>query len=326
MSVNNMVYNEKLNAFNLINMTVEEIVILMAIESCGLFTLREISINILLHILIYLVDIITNRKHEQIRTYNIFLITIAIIKLMNIITLYYDMTTIFLANQKENEKLNKTEKILYNLMPLHVVRNMQDDIPVADVLENVTILYADIVRYTDYGNSHEPFDVVNLLEKLFQKFDLATKNCNIYKVHTIGDCYVVMGFNGKVSMNERNPYEEAKNVCKMGKEMINIIREVRLEVNFPSLDMRIGIHTGTVIAGIIGSSVVRYDIFGSDSLIANKMESSGQPGKINISEATKNLLESKDMPFKVVFHKEVHIDAANKDIKCYLIDDGEVKE
>jgi phospholipid-translocating ATPase len=321
-SVNNMYFNEKLNIFNLINMTVEEIVILTAIESCGIFSYLETSINIFLHIVIYIIDIITNRKNINIRNYNIFLIVISIIKLMNIITLYYDMTTIFLANQKESKTLVDTEKMLFNLMPLHVVQNMKDDIPVADVLENVTLLFADIVRYTDFGNCHEPVEVVSMLMELFKNFDHATKACHVYKVHTIGDCYVVMGFNGKVSMNERNYYEEAKNVCKMGEEMINIIRDVRKKVNFELLDMRIGIHTGTVIAGIIGSSVVRYDIFGSDVLIANKMESAGTPGRINISEDTKKLLESKDMPFSVSFNKEVHIDAANRDIKCYLIDNG----
>ena len=105
--------------------------------------------------------------------------------------------------------------------------------------------------------------------------------------------------------------------------MINIIRDVRKRVNYELLDMRIGIHTGTVIAGIIGSSVVRYDIFGSDVLIANKMESAGSPGRINISEETKKLLESKDLPFNLTLNKVVHIDAANRDITCYLIDNGQ---
>ena len=322
LSINNMIYNDRINTFNLINMTVEEIVILTAIESCSILNYLELCINISLHIIIYIVDIITNRENKYIRNYNIFLIVIAIIKIINIITLYYDMTTIFLANQKESKTLVDTEKMLFNLMPLHVVQNMKDDIPVADVLENVTLLFADIVRYTDFGNKHEPVEVVSMLMELFKNFDHATKSCHVYKVHTIGDCYVVMGFNGKVSMNERNYYEEAKNVCKMGEEMITIIRDVRKKVNFELLDMRIGIHTGTVIAGIIGSSVVRYDIFGSDVLIANKMESAGTPGRINISEETKKILESKDMPFSVAFNKEVHIDAANRDIKCYLIENG----
>ena len=234
--------------------------------------------------------------------------------------LYFDMTTIFLANQKESKALVDREKMLFNLMPLHVVQNMKDDIPVADVLESVTLLFADIVNYTSFGNYHEPVDVVRMLMELFKNFDHATKACHVYKVHTIGDCYVVMGFNGKVSMNERNYYEEAKNVCKMGEEMIKIIRKVRTKVNYELLDMRIGIHTGTVIAGIIGSSVVRYDIFGSDVLIANKMESAGEKGRINISEDTKKLLESKDLPYSLKHHKELKIDSANRTINCFLIE------
>ena len=321
-SVNNMIYNNDLNTFNLINFTVEEIVILTAIECCSILNYLEITINIFLHIIIYITDIITNFDNEKLKNYNIFLITIAILKLVNIVTLYYDMTTIFLANQKENKELVSTEKMLFNLMPLHVVQNMKDDIPVADVLENVTLLFADIVGYTNFGDRNEPVMVVKMLMELFKNFDNATKACHVYKVHTIGDCYVVMGFNGKVSMNERNYYEEAKNVCKMAEEMITIIREVRKKVNFEMLDMRIGIHTGTVIAGILGSSVVRYDIFGSDVLIANKMESAGTPGRINISEDTKKLLESKDMPFTVKFNKEVPIESANRSIKCYLIENG----
>ena len=323
LTINNVIFNNEINSYNLLNMAVEEIVILTGIEACGILNYLQITINIVLHIAVYIVDIITNRDVLLIRKYNIFLILISVIKLIYILTLYYDMTTIFLANQKESKTLVDTEKMLFNLMPLHVVQNMKDDIPVADVLESVTLLFADIVSYTNFGNSHEPVDVVKLLMELFKNFDHATKACHVYKVHTIGDCYVVMGFNRKVSMNERNYYEEAKNVCKMGEEMINIIRDVRKKVNFEALDMRIGIHTGTVIAGIIGSSVVRYDIFGSDVLIANKMESAGSPGRINISEDTKKLLESKDLPFNLTQNKVVHIDAANRDITCYLIDNGQ---
>ena len=322
-TVNNVIYNSDIDDYNLLNMAVEEIVVLTAIEASGILNYLQITINLFIHIIVYIIDIVTNLNHGIIRKYNIILIVISVIKLIYLSLLYFDMTTIFIANQKENKALVDTEKMLFNLMPLHVVQNMKDDIPVADVLENVTLLFADIVRYTDFGNSHEPVEVVRMLMQLFQNFDHATKACHVYKVHTIGDCYVVMGFNGKVSMNERNYYEEAKNVCKMGEEMITIIRDVRKKVNYELLDMRIGIHTGTVIAGIIGSSVVRYDIFGSDVLIANKMESLGSPGRINISEETKKLLESKDLPFNLTFNKKVNIETANREITCYLIDNGQ---
>jgi phospholipid-translocating ATPase len=101
----------------------------------------------------------------------------------------------------------------------------------------------DIVRFTDYSAGRDPTEVVNMLSELFRKFDDAAKDCNVYKVHTIGDCYVVIGFTGKVARNERNLREEAKNVVCMGERMIDIIKEIREKVCFPELDMRIGIHT-----------------------------------------------------------------------------------
>jgi len=115
-------------------------------------------------------------------------------------------------------------------------------------------------------------------------------------VHTIGDCYVIMGYNGRVDKNKRTLYnvlDEANRVIKSGLEMIDIITEVRNasdNMDLKDLDMRIGVHTGRVVAGIIGSKVVRYDIFGDGVLIANKMESKGVPGKVCISDDTRKLL------------------------------------
>ena len=88
---------------------------------------------------------------------------------------------------------------------------------------------------------------------------------------------------------------EAYQVLKTGLQMINIIKKVREDSENPDLkelDMRIGIHTGKIVAGIIGTEVVRYDIFGSDVLIANKMESSGLAGNVVVSEDTKRILET----------------------------------
>ena len=306
-----------------LNFLVQQILIITALGNSGILNYFQFSYNLLLYIIIFSINCIINRNKHRIKKACIHLILLCFMNQSFMILTYYNQTINFLRNQEESKALNEKEKMLFNLMPLHVVQNMKDDIPVADVLDNVTLLFADIVRYTDFGNCHQPVEVVHMLMELFKRFDNATKECSVYKVHTIGDCYVVMGFNGKVSMNDRNYYEEAKNVCKMGECMIKIIREVRKKVNFEKLDMRIGIHTGPVIAGIIGSTVVRYDIFGSDVLIANKMESSGVPGRINISEDTKKLLESKELPYNLVLNKVVQIPSVGKEIKCYLIDKGD---
>jgi len=108
-----------------------------------------------------------------------------------------------------------------------------------------------------------------MLSKLFTRFDkLCVKN-DIYKVYTIGDCYVALGF---IDASARDPGKEAIKVIKMAVSMIDLVKEVGKEVNFTGLNMRIGIHTGKFIGGIIGTDIVRYDIYGQDVLIANKME------------------------------------------------------
>lgn len=304
----------------LINLAVEEVLILLAVNFNGMLSHNQLSICYGLNIIEFIINVGVNTSNDLIMKYCIFLIVISIVLYVFRFFKYYQLTMDFQRNQIESKTLEATEKILFNLMPLHVVQNMKDDIPVADVLDNVTMLFADIVRFTDFSACHEPVEVVNMLSELFMRFDNSTKECSVYKVHTIGDCYVVLGFTGKVPMNERNYYEEAKNVCKMGENMITIIREVRRKVNFEKLDMRIGIHTGPVIAGIIGSAVVRYDIFGSDVLIANKMESAGLPGYINISEDTKKLLETKECPYTLNLNKVVEIPSVGKEVKCYFIE------
>lgn len=108
-------------------------------------------------------------------------------------------------------------------------------------------------------------------------------------MHTIGDCYVIMGYNGRMDKSRRtvaHVIDETNRVIETGLEMIEIIAEVRNaseNVDLKQLDMRIGVHTGRVVAGIIGTKVVRYDIFGEGVLIANKMESNGNPGQVCIS-------------------------------------------
>lgn len=100
-------------------------------------------------------------------------------------------------------------------------------------------------------------------------------------MHTIGDCYVVMGYTGKVNKyrrTEATQVAEAYRVMQVAFEMIEIIKNIRessTDPNLKNLDMRIGVHTGKIVGGIIGTKVVRYDIFGNDVLIANKMESNG---------------------------------------------------
>ncbi|KAL4479077.1 hypothetical protein ABPG73_022195 [Tetrahymena malaccensis] len=189
-------------------------------------------------------------------------------------------------------KNNQQASLLNNLLPLHILdkflNNRQAErMSLTDQIDNVTILFADISQFTKYSSQVQPEQVVKMLRSLFYEFDRSVQYLNLFKLYTIGDCYVVLSFN---DINKRNIVEEAKNVIYMGLEMIRIIRNVRSIINFEELDMRIGVHTGRIIGGVIGTDIVRYDVYGSDVTIANKMESNGERGKILISQVTYDLL------------------------------------
>ena len=180
----------------------------------------------------------------------------------------------------------------------------------------MTILYADIVGFTAWSSERTPTDIVGMLSTLFTQFDKMCIEYSVYKVHTIGDCYVVMGFKSPLY---RNIFEECLNVVSFAQGMLRIIDKVNVEYN-SDLNMRVGLHTGRVIAGLTGTQIVRYDIYGPDVAIANKMESEGAPGMINISEVTKELLECQYPDrFGYVDNKEIEIGALNQTIKSYFI-------
>ena len=156
-----------------------------------------------------------------------------------------------------------------------------------------------------------------MLSQLFTRFDKKCVENEVYKVHTIGDCYVVLGYSG---ISLRDPLRECLNVVKMARDMVEIIKDENL-IHGSDLNMRIGIHTGDVIGGVIGTNTVRYDIWGPDVLIANKMESSGQPGFINVSEDTRRLLlQNYDENFSFCMNSEVIIESLRRSVRCFFLE------
>ncbi|EGR29546.1 hypothetical protein IMG5_153630 [Ichthyophthirius multifiliis] len=198
------------------------------------------------------------------------------------------------------------KRFLVNLLPSHLMdqfllQQNEQQIQLSDVLEKTTLLFADIAGFTKYCSGQDPEKVLHMLQNIFVKFDKQCINHDVYKVYTIGDCYVVMG---TINAKKRQYEVEAKNVINMAFSMIKIIQIAQKE-GFPDIDMRIGIHTGNVIGGVIGTDIVRYDIYGADVLIANKMESNGEKGKVMISEATYQLVyESFENIYQFIERKE----------------------
>jgi class 3 adenylate cyclase len=249
-----------------------------------------------------------------------FVVVFALINISAIYTIENHLRVYFNLRGIAEKEISKTDKLLTYMMPPHVLENMRQDKAITDKLTGVTLLYADIVGFTAWSSNKTPAEVVGMLSMMFTRFDKVCVVHNVYKVHTIGDCYVVMGYTGG---ENRNLSEECLHVVEMAQSMINIIREVNKE-NGSELNMRIGIHTGEVIAGITGTNIVRYDIYGPDVLISNKMESGGMAGKINVSDVTMGLLE-KFLPgkFTFEFNKEIAAKVIDRSHKSYfIVEDG----
>ena len=193
---------------------------------------------------------------------------------------------IYLKKRAKSE-IRKTKKLLSQMMPPTALNRLQNNLSYTDTINDVTILFADIVGFTDWSANRSSEEIIKMLFRLFKRFDKKCIFHDIYKVCTIGDCYVVIGYAGK---QERDPWIECLNVIRMAKSMIKIIEKQNKKYD-SELNMRIGIHTGDIIGGIIGSGVVRYDIWGTDVLFANKLESSGTAGRIHLSSSTKMMIE-----------------------------------
>ncbi|CAG0891260.1 unnamed protein product [Darwinula stevensoni] len=146
--------------------------------------------------------------------------------------------------------------------------------------ENVSILYADIVNFTPLTASMNEEELVRLLNDLFGKFDKAVKEFNCLRIKLLGDCY------NCVSGIPDSTENHAWNCVLLGLNMIAIIREVRKKWGGIDVDMRIGIHSGSVYSCILGISKLQFDIWSPDAKIANHMEQAGRPGCVHISQAT----------------------------------------
>ncbi|TGK02012.1 guanylate cyclase [Leptospira selangorensis] len=193
-------------------------------------------------------------------------------------SLYY-----FISKNKQEH--DRAENLLLNILPEPIAERLKrNPSTIADGYKLVSILFADIENFTVISQKVSPETLVHFLNDVFSHFDLLAEKYGMEKIKTIGDAY--MAVSGIPIWNE----DHAENAMKMAIEMQKFVKTLHDPSGNP-LRMRIGIHSGPVVAGVIGKKKFAYDLWGDAVNTASRLESHGVPGRIQISETTYDLLE-----------------------------------
>ena len=211
--------------------------------------------------------------------------------------------------KKLAEEQEKAEKLLLNILPEAIAERLkQGENTIADSFSDVTVLFADIVNFTNLSSSLSPAQLVEILNEIFSAFDQLAEQYKLEKIKTIGDAYMVVG--GLPTPR----WDHAEAIADMALDMQNIIGQFRLKGNEP-LQMRTGINTGPVEAGVIGTKKFTYDLWGDTVNTANRMESHGVAGKIQVTVATYERLKD-----QYIFEERGIIDVKGKgEMQTYFL-------
>ncbi|CAL1532217.1 unnamed protein product, partial [Lymnaea stagnalis] len=186
------------------------------------------------------------------------------------------------------EEKKKSEELLYQILPRSVADRLKAGLRVEpQAYECVTIYFSDIVGFTQLSAKSSPMEVVDLLNDLYSCFDATIEEYDVYKVETIGDAYMVVS-----GLPQKNGNLHVVNIAKMAISVLENISEFKIR-HLPRerLQIRIGLHSGPVCAGVVGLKMPRYCLFGDTVNTASRMESNGRAMMIHISPSCKKLLE-----------------------------------
>ncbi|MCL6282872.1 adenylate/guanylate cyclase domain-containing protein [Ruegeria sp. 2012CJ41-6] len=180
---------------------------------------------------------------------------------------------------------DRSERLLENILPAPIAERLKQepDQIIADDLLQVTILFADIVDFTPRASQMRAAELVSFLNRVFTQFDDLADRHGLEKIKTIGDAYMIAG-----GMPEPRP-DHASAVADMALEMLAITEEISREMG-EMLTVRIGIHTGPAVAGVIGTRKFFYDVWGDTVNMASRLESYGTPGRIQVAQETYDVL------------------------------------
>jgi class 3 adenylate cyclase len=200
-----------------------------------------------------------------------------------------ERTLIIEEQKKELEKeKQKSDRLLYNILPASTAEELKETGKATPKsFESVTVLFTDFTGFTRIVERISPEELINTLNEVFVTFDEISKKYRLEPIKTIGDSFMCAG--GIPEVNNTHPSDAVYAGLEM-QEFIVQWNLKRVSNGLERLDLRLGIHTGPVIAGVIGMRKFAYDIWGDAVNVASRLESSGVPGEVNISHATHKLV------------------------------------
>jgi adenylate cyclase len=212
-----------------------------------------------------------------------FLITIRNASIYNVVFLtiafaYYNRAILNSTQQALDKESARSESLLLNILPKSIAERLKHSTElIADRAPEVSIIFADLVGFTEMSRRMDAGQLVSMLNEIFLGFDRAAKRLGLEKIKTIGDAYMVVAGVPEPRADHVQAAAEMALAMQMHAE--------GLSSRHPDLRLRIGIHTGPVVAGVIGENKFSYDLWGDNVNVASRMESHGLPGRIHVSEA-----------------------------------------
>jgi adenylate cyclase len=183
-----------------------------------------------------------------------------------------------------NNEKDRSDKLLLNILPAETAEELKlNGFAEARQFDMVTVLFTDFVGFTKVSETLSAKELVNEIDHCYKNFDRIISDHHIEKIKTIGDSYMCAG--GLPVPNTTNPADTVKAALRIQQFMLDL-KAARQKAGQPCFEIRIGVHTGPVIAGVVGTKKYQYDIWGDTVNLASRMESSGEPGKVNISQTT----------------------------------------
>ncbi|MBW4678951.1 MAG: PAS domain S-box protein [Microcoleus vaginatus WJT46-NPBG5] len=199
--------------------------------------------------------------------------------------IFRDITERLQAEAELRQEREQTERLLLNILPAPIAERLKHEPSnIAENFAEVTVMFADIVGFTQIASYLSPIELVDLLNQIFSAFDRLSERHGLEKIKTIGDAYMVVGG----LPNRRGDHAQA--IAAMALDMQRAVAQFNQENN-QAFSIRIGIHSGPVVAGVIGIKKFIYDLWGDTVNIASRMESHGLAGQIQVSDFTYQLLQ-----------------------------------